>query len=133
VDLDAAAGEEETAREQLLSLQTEIEKAEQKVLLIPQYESPLITTQKQLAALQKPEVKELIDLQRQLSTERELRLQIQNKVQEAKRDLGRVSPKAFIDEIPGMVEPADLSVGAAEFSAIVKGINAFEKIATSRS
>ena len=68
MNFDAVTAEEEAAREQLLSLQNEIEKAEQKVQQIPQYESLLGTTQKQLAALQKPEVKELIDLQRNLST-----------------------------------------------------------------
>ena len=39
VYLDEATAQEEAAREQLLALQTEIEKSEQQVLLIPQYES----------------------------------------------------------------------------------------------
>ena len=84
VDLDKALAAEEETREQLLTLQTEIEKAEQQVQLIPQFERLLTTTQQQLAALQKPEVKELIELQRQLATERELRTQILRKIQEAK-------------------------------------------------
>jgi hypothetical protein len=44
VDLDAAIAEEEAARDQLLALQTEIEKAEQKVLQIPQYSTRPVTT-----------------------------------------------------------------------------------------
>ena len=104
VDLVAAVAREEAAREQLLSLQSEIEEAVQKVQLIPQHESLLATTQRQLVALQKPEVKELIDLQRQLSSERELRTQIHAKLQDVKRDLGRVSPKGSITAILGLAE-----------------------------
>jgi predicted ATPase len=126
VDLDAAADREEKARGELLRLQNEIEIAEQKVQLIPQFESALATTQKQLAALKKPEVKDLIDLQRQLSMERELRTQIQTKIQEAKRDLERGSPRKAIDELTGLAEPADLSVGATEFRSILDGAFALE-------
>ena len=93
VDLDDAIAAEENAREQLLILQSEIEKAEQNVQLIPQYERLLATTKQQLAALQKPEVKELIELQRELATERELRTQIVAKVREAKDNVGRGSPR----------------------------------------
>ncbi len=125
VDLDEAMAQEEAAREQLLTLQTEIEKSEQKVQLIPQYESLLVTTQKQLAALRKPEVKELIDLQRQLSAERELRTQIQQKIQDARRDLGRGSLKSTIEEILDLADPADLTVGTTEFRAILNGAVVF--------
>jgi hypothetical protein len=59
----------------------------------------LTTAQQQLAALQKPEVKELILLQRHLASERELRTQVVAKAQEAKEDLDRGSPKATIREI----------------------------------
>jgi hypothetical protein len=48
VELDEAIAAEDKTREQLLILQTEIEKAEQKVQLIPQYERLLSTTQQQL-------------------------------------------------------------------------------------
>lgn len=121
VDLKDAVTAEESAREQLLVLQTEIEKAEQKVHLIPQYERLLATTKQQLAALQKPEVKELIELQRQLATEREVRTQILAKLQEAKGDTSRRSPKTSIEEIRKLAEPGRLSVGAAEYRAILDG------------
>jgi histidinol phosphatase-like PHP family hydrolase len=127
VYLEEATQAEEAARAQLLSLQTEIEEAEQQVKLIPQYESSLSTAKKQLAALQKPEVKELIQLQRQLSTEREVRSQIQAKLQEAKRELGRTSPKTAIEGILGLAEPADLTVGGKEFRTILDGAIALEK------
>jgi DNA repair ATPase RecN len=126
VNLNDAMKAEETARDLLLTLQTEIETAEQKVQLIPQYERLLATTRQQLKALQKPEVKELIDLQRQLATEREIRTQILGKLQEAKTDAGRKSPKISIGEIRGLAQTAKLSVGAAEFQAILAGLATVE-------
>ncbi|MFM9850564.1 MAG: TrlF family AAA-like ATPase [Hyphomicrobiaceae bacterium] len=126
--LDGQTAAEEAAREQLLILQTEIEKAEEKVQLIPQYERLLATTQQQLSALQKPEVKELIELQRQISTERELRSQIEKKLQEAKEDVRRGSPKGAIDELLALAKPSDLKVGTTEFRAILVGAAALEKV-----
>jgi DNA repair ATPase RecN/histidinol phosphatase-like PHP family hydrolase len=126
VELEDAIAAEESARDQLLTLQTEIEKAEQNVLLIPQYERLLATTQQQLAALKKPEVKELIELQQQLATERELRDQILQKLREAKTDVVHGSPKATIQEIQALAEPGGLSVGVAEFQAILDGATSFE-------
>lgn len=127
VDLDDAITAEENAREQLLILQSEIEKAEQNVQLIPQYERLLTTTKQQLAALQKPEVKELIELQRELATERELRTQILAKVQEAKDDVERGSPKTAIQEILELAEPRYLTLGVTEFQAILDGATAFSR------
>ena len=72
VDLDEAIAAEGVEREKLLTLQTAIEAAEQKVLLIPQFERALATTKQQLTALQKPEVKELIELQRELYLQKSL-------------------------------------------------------------
>jgi len=126
VDLDQARADEEAARELLLSLQTEIEKAEQKVQLIPQYEGLLTTTRRQLAALQKPEVKELIELQRQLANEREIRNQIVSKLQSTKKSADAASVKALAIEIRELAEPGTLAVGAAEFQAILSGADAFE-------
>ena len=124
VDLDEAAAAEEETREQLLKLQTEIEKTEEKVQLIPQYERLLATTQQQLTALQKPEVKELIELQRQLA--RKLRTQIVVKIQEAKENVLAGSPKAAVREILELAGTANLAVGAAEFRAILTAAIAYE-------
>jgi len=121
VDLAKAAEAEEAAREQLLTLQTKIEKAEQQVELVPQHERLLATTQQQLAALQKPEVKDLIELHRQLATERELRTQILSKLEEAKEGAERETSKDAIKDISELADPADLSVGAAEFQTILQG------------
>jgi energy-coupling factor transporter ATP-binding protein EcfA2/histidinol phosphatase-like PHP family hydrolase len=126
VDLDEAIAAEDKTREELLTLQTEIEKAEQKVQLIPQYERLLSTAQQQLAALQKPEVKELIELQRQLATERELRAQILVKIQEAKETALAGSPKEAVQEILELAGTANLAVGATEFQAILTAATAFK-------
>ena len=126
VDLSDASHAEESSRERLLTLQTDIEKAEQQVQLIPQYERALETTRQQLTALRKPEVKDLIDLQRQLATERELRTQIAAKIEEVKESLEHASVKGAISEIRTFAEPAQLSVGADEFRAILDGASTFE-------
>jgi DNA repair ATPase RecN len=121
VDLDAANRAEEKAREELLTLQTKIEKAEQQVELIPQHERLLSTTQQQLAALRKPEVKELIELHRQLATERALRGQITENLETAKDSAEREAASEAIKAIRELADPADLSVGATEFQTIAQG------------
>jgi hypothetical protein len=78
-----------------------------------------LTAKQQLAALQKPEVKELIELQRQLAIEGELRAQILGKIRTAKEDVGGRSAKGALEEIEELAEPIDLTVGAIEFRAIL--------------
>lgn len=126
VDLEEAAAAEEAARERLLTLQTQIEKAEHEVKRIPEYERLLAVTRQQLQALQKPEVKELIELQRQLATEREVRERILEKVQEAREGITPTSPKETIEEIRALADPATLAVGSAEYQAILDGVTSFE-------
>ncbi|MFL6605743.1 MAG: TrlF family AAA-like ATPase [Steroidobacteraceae bacterium] len=126
VDLDEAVAVEEAAREQLLALQTKIEEAERNVALIPQYERALSTTQQQLKALQKPGVAELIELQRQLAAEKEVRGQILEKLQEAKEGIDGGTTKTAIEDIRKLSDPATLFVGGMEFGAIRDGAAAFE-------
>ena len=126
VDLEAANAAEEAARDQLLSLQNAIEKAEQQVNQIPQFERSLNTTKQQLSALQKPGVKDLIDLQRQLATEKEVRDQIARKLHEVKGGIKAWSRKAAVEEIRNLADPARVSVGAEEFRAIAAGATVFE-------
>jgi len=96
------------------------------VALIPQYDRLLTTTKQQLTALQKPGVKELIELQRQLASEQELRTQITKKLQEAKDSVASGSPRTIVENIRKLADPASLSVGGSEFQAIVAGATAFE-------
>lgn len=127
VDFEAAAEAELQARGKLLELQTQIEEATLKVELIPQYERALATTQKQLGALEKAKAKEVIELQRNLAAEREVRKQIINKIDGLKTTLLRTSAKATIGEIKSLADPATLAVGVAEFQGIVTIANEFEK------
>nr|WP_284331144.1 AAA family ATPase [Dyella flagellata] len=128
IDLTDAMRSEEEAREELLTLQSEIEKAEQQLQLIPQYESLLQTAKQQLTALKKPEVKELIELQQHLASERELRQQIAEKLQDVKEDIRRDSFKASLKELRELSDPSLLAVGGVEFGAIVLGATAFEAV-----
>jgi DNA repair ATPase RecN/histidinol phosphatase-like PHP family hydrolase len=126
VDLHEASKAEDEAREQLLALQTKIEEAEQRVALIPQHERFLATTQQQLEALRKPEVKDLIELHRQLATERELRTQIVTNLEEAKEKAERDSSKEAIKTLRELADPSELSVGVTEFQNILQGAAALE-------
>lgn len=126
VDLDDAIAAENAAREEILALQTKIEEAERNVARVPQYERSLSTTQQQLKALQKPGVADLIELQRHLAAERELRKQIAEKLQEAKESIDSGSPKTLMEDIRALSDPQELSVGRVEFGAILQGATTFE-------
>ncbi len=125
VDLNEASRQEEDARELLLALQTEIEKAEIQVGRIPEFERLLATTKQQLEALKKPEVKELIELQRNIASERAIRTAVATKLRGAKDDLASASPRSTIAEIHEIADAASLTVGAAEFQAIVDATRQF--------
>lgn len=128
VSLGAALEEEEAARDELLELQTAIEKAEQQVALIPQYQRQLLTTQNALAAMQKPEVKALIELQRHLATERELRAQIVAKLKQLKNSADVTTQASAADEIAKLANPSSLTLGRKEFEAIVIEVGVFKTL-----
>ncbi|MBX9715129.1 MAG: AAA family ATPase [Burkholderiaceae bacterium] len=130
VDLRDAAAEEAAARDELLTLQTEIEKAQQQVALIPQYERQLATTKQALTAMQKPEVKELIELQRQLATEREVRQQIALKLKSLKENSDVTAQSSVATEISGLADPATLKLGRVEYESIVREANSFKAVVT---
>ncbi len=90
VNISEASEAETLARGKLLELQTKIEEAALKVNLISQYENALKITQKQLVALEKAKAKEVIDLQRKIASERELRVQINSKIESLKEDIDLV-------------------------------------------
>lgn len=128
VDFGTFLEEEVAARDELLELQTAIENAEQQVALIPQYQRQLQTTQNALTAMQKPEVKALIELQRHLATERELRTQIVTKLKQLKNN-GDVATQAnAADEITKLANPSALTLGREEFEAIVTEVDAFKSL-----
>ncbi|HRE44454.1 MAG TPA: AAA family ATPase [Terricaulis sp.] len=126
VDLEADLAAEEAARRALLDLQTEIEKAQAKVDLIPQYERALSVARQQLAALEQAKAKDVIALQRRVADERAVRQRVAEKIGELKADLASASPAARIDELRQIADPANLSLGAAEFAAILTDAAVFE-------
>ncbi len=128
VDLSEPTAAEEESREQLLNLQTEIEESEQQVKRIPEFERYLETTRKQLAALQKPGVKELIELQRQLASEEALRKEIASKLQDLKDNVDGASQKEAVADIRLLADATQLTVGVAEFQAITAAAAAFERV-----
>jgi DNA repair ATPase RecN len=130
VDLADASAAEAEVRDRLLSLQTEIEKAREKVTLIPQYERSLATAKQQLSALEKANAKEIITLQRQVSEEKEIRSRIVDYINSLQSELGDGSLTTTIDEIRALAQPTQLSVGATELSDILEGIDAFAEETT---
>lgn len=126
VNVAPALAEEKAVRDQLLKLQSDIEAAEQNVQMIPQHERLLSTTQQQLAALQKPDVKDLIQLQRQLATEKEVRTQISDRLAQAKRDSALLPSREAAKGIRELADPSQLAVGGIEFKAIASGAATLE-------
>ena len=126
IDIEDALTEETAVREKLLKLQTDIEAAEQKVKLIPQHERLLSTTKQQLTALQKPDVKDLIALQRQLASEKEVRTQVVDLLAHAKRESASLTSREAMKDIRELADPTQLSVGGVEFRAILAGASVLE-------
>jgi ABC-type lipoprotein export system ATPase subunit len=130
IDITSLKSDEDNARNELLTIQTEIEKATTNVNLIPQYERSLVVTQQQLAALEKAKAKEVIELSRQLAHEREIRVSISQKVTGIKQSIDGLSTKTVIDEIENLADPANLTIGGDEFKNIVTHSREFETEAT---
>ncbi len=134
VEIGEPVIEENGARDELLELQTEIEKATKNVELIPQYERALATTQQQLVALEQARAKDVIELQRKLAAEREVRSQIEIKMTKIEQGLDTLSLKAIIDEIVGLADPTTFAVGGDEFGKIVESARSFEtEVVSARS
>lgn len=125
-----ALAEEVIVRDKLLNLQSEIEAAVLNVQQIPQHERALATTQRQLAALQKAEVKDLIILQRQLATERQVRSQIGDFLSTAKRESTALPSHKAVVGIRNLIDPAMLTVGGPEFQTILNGATVLESTVT---
>ena len=127
IDITKDVEAETSVRDNLLSLQTDIEKAQEQVDLIPQLERLLATTKQQLEALQKPDVKELILLQRKLATEKAVQANISNAIAEAKIQVGAKSFKAVAEHIRKTAIVEQLTVGREEFQKILAGTATYEK------
>lgn len=129
LDLDADLAAEVAARDSLLELQTKMEAAQAKVDLIPQYERLLSVAKQQLAALERVNAKEIIELQRKVSEERAVRDRVLGKLTELQNDITVASPKTRIEELRQLADPAQLQLGAAEFQQILADATVFEQSA----
>ncbi|MBX3027864.1 PHP domain-containing protein [bacterium] len=127
VDVRQARDDEEQARSDLLSLQTEIEKAEANVELIPQHERALAIVQQQLQALKTAGAEDLIELQRKLAEEATLREAVAQKLSAVKDIIAGGSPKATLAELRTLADPQHLTVGPTEFRLILEQVGAFEQ------
>lgn len=115
--------QEDRTRDSLLEFQSEIEKANQNVALIPQHERALSAVQQQLRALERANAAEVIKLQRSLAEERAIRSNINEKLSEIRENL-TLSTGQTVEELAELAE-APLSVGAAEFAKIVAAARVF--------
>lgn len=126
IDISEPSAEEQNARDELLELQTAIEDAARKVEQIPLTEKSLLGVQQQLKALERAKAKEVIVLQRRLSTEREVRSQIAEKLGKIKEGIENYSPRAVVQEIVALADPKNLTVGGEEFGSIVTDVKKFQ-------
>jgi len=127
VDLSDSRPAEDAARDQLLDLQTKIEEAELQVAQIPLLERSLATTRQQLKASEKANAAELIRLQRELATERELRTRVTEEWRQAQGMLTSDRAREKMRLIQGLGDQAQVSVGGPEFKTIASAAALFEK------
>jgi ABC-type lipoprotein export system ATPase subunit len=126
VDIREEAVREQELRQMLLELQTKIEEAIRKVDLIPQYERDLTLAQSQIQAHEKAKTKEIIDLQRKVEGERQIRQVISAAAQAIARGTSQQDLKTNIATLKTAADPKTLVVGGAEYSAIAAEAGVFE-------
>jgi DNA repair ATPase RecN len=126
VDIEEEATREQELRQTLLDLQTKIEEGTRRVDLIPQYERDLNLAQSQIQALEKAKAKEIIDLQRKVEGERQVRQVISNAAQAITRGTSQQDLKTNLATLKTAADPKTLVVGGAEFSTIAVQAGVFE-------
>jgi energy-coupling factor transporter ATP-binding protein EcfA2 len=126
VDIRDESEREAELRQSLLELQTKIEEANRKVDLIPQYERDLNLAQSQIQALEKAKAREIIDLQRKVEGERQVRQVISTAAQAITRGTTQQDLKTNIATLKSAADPKALVVGGNEFSAIAAQAGSFE-------
>lgn len=110
--------EENIARDDLLSLWSQIEEARKYVATIPDCEKDLETKTKQLGVLAKAKASEIIKLQRSLEEERQVRINIATKLSEMKDNFSNLDSQEDIKEITTSMVSASMVVGGLEFKEI---------------
>lgn len=129
VDVSGLEVEEDEAREICLALQTKIEEARRNVEKIPIWERDLATTQKQLAALEQANAKEVIALQRSLEGERAIRAEIMERISNVGEHVAELDLVQDVGELSSLADAGSLAVGRIEFAAILTSAESFAKSA----
>lgn len=117
--------QEDEIRDQLLSNQSEIEKAQAQVSRIPEYRKLLANTEIQLKALQAAHATEVVALERKVAEERTIREGIEAKISDLSNEAGSSSMAEILSEIQSAAKPEELKVGATEFAEITKLVATF--------
>ena len=117
--------QEEEVRDQLLSNQTEIEKAQSQVSRIPEFKKLLANAELQLKALEAAHASEVVALERKVAEERTIREAIEKRISDLKNEVSSSSLTEILADIQMVAKPEDLKVGSAEFTQIAKLVSAF--------
>lgn len=121
-------------REKLLANQSEIEKAQQQVSLIPEHKKLLNNTQQQLKTLETANATEIIALERKAAEEKAIRESIGKSIAEITADAKSSTLPDLISSIYALSKPEELKIGPAEFKAIVADMKTFEaQLSSARS
>ena len=121
--------DEERCRADLLANQSDIEKAQTQVSQAPEYKKRLTNVQTQLEALKAANATEVVALERKVAEERALRGSIQEQMTSLGVETSSTAIIDILDEIQGMAKAENLKVGATEFTAIHKLVEAFSTAA----
>jgi hypothetical protein len=125
VDLNDAKAAEDAARDALLDLQERLEEAERNVAQIPRYERDLATIRQQLTASAKANAAQIIELQRTLADEREIRVRIRDIWREVREIAASRALHERLELIRTVAEPSAASVGRDELQTIVSAVVSF--------
>ena len=117
--------QEEEVRDQLLSNQTEIEKAQTQVSRIPEFKKLLANAELQLEALEAAQASEVVALERKVAEERTIRETIEKRISDLKNQVNSSSLTEILSDIQMAAKPEDLKVGSSEFVQITKLVSAF--------
>jgi ABC-type cobalamin/Fe3+-siderophores transport system ATPase subunit len=126
VDFKDLKTQEATCRDNLLSNQTDIEKAKLEVGKIPQYTRSLATTRQQLQALETANAKDVVALERNLAEERTVREILEQKIARFAREARELGALAISAEVKAVVVPAEWKIAGDEYKAFVSALEKFE-------
>ena len=124
-NISELTAQEEEIRDQLLSNQTEIEKAHTQVSRIPEYKKLLVNTQQQLKAIESAHASEVVALERKVAEERAIRETIEQRISDLGAAVTMSSVSDILNEIQTVAKPEELKVGSTEFREITRLVAAF--------